>query len=300
MLGIFEQGYYNQLGFGNGAYDHSCRFDPAQLLVSAEPRVPQRLSGDDGEAMHASRLRRHRIHGSCSIDSPQLTNADVLWSDNGFGLGYRDSDGRIDHHFWCSAKEPEHGPYRVLWMAYRTREQFHELLGLLRGLGDQVRSIELVEPPGIQFQDILRQPLKTHQITERSSFESRIAASAGWQVRILDLARCLSAVRLDAEPTRFNLSLNDPIERFLDPSAGWSGIAGDYTVVLGPESACAPGADPMLPTMTASVNAFSRMWLGVQSPSGIAWTDDLAAPAELLLRLDRTLRLPQPKPDWMF
>ena len=47
MLGIFEQGFYNQLGFGNGSYEHWCTFDPAQLTIELDPRTPRRLTTDD-------------------------------------------------------------------------------------------------------------------------------------------------------------------------------------------------------------------------------------------------------------
>jgi predicted acetyltransferase len=32
-LGMFEQGFYNQLGFGTGSYEHWVGFDPARLCV---------------------------------------------------------------------------------------------------------------------------------------------------------------------------------------------------------------------------------------------------------------------------
>ncbi len=66
-LGMFEQGYYNQLGFGTGSYEHWVRFDPAALQVSVESRPPQRLDTSDYEKMHAALLNRQRGHGTCSI-----------------------------------------------------------------------------------------------------------------------------------------------------------------------------------------------------------------------------------------
>ncbi len=42
------------------------------------------------------------------------------------------------------------------------------------------------------------------------------------------------------------------------------------------------------------------MWLGVRPATGLAVTDNLAGPHELLERLDAVLRLPDPKPDWDF
>jgi hypothetical protein len=46
------------------------------------------------------------------------------------------------------------------------------------------------------------------------------------------------------------------------------------------------------------VNAFTRLWFGVRPASGLALSDELNAPPELLDALDRTLLLPQPLPDW--
>ena len=300
ILGVFEQGYYNQLGFGNGGYEHWCSFDPSLLTVDVKPRIPVRLGHPDWGRMHANRLRRIRRHGSCNIDSPELTRADMQWGENGFGLGYADDSGELTHHLWCTAKEAEHGPYSVFWTAYRTREEFLELLGLLRSFEDQIRSVELREPPGIQLQDLLRKPFKSRQITRRSPHENRMTASAYWQVRILDLPGCLSRTSLDAERVRFNLVLSDPIAPYLEDGSPWRGVAGEYVVEVGPESHAGPGVEPSLPTLTASVNAFSRMWFGVRPARSLSWTDDLSGPPELLDQLDRAFRLPPPSPDWEF
>ena len=300
MLGAFEQGYYNQLGFGNGGYEHWCTFDPSQLTVDVKPRVPVRLGLSDWKRMHANRLQRVRRHGACNIDSPELTRADMHWGENGFGLGYTDQDGNLTHHLWCSAKEAEHGPYSVFWTAYRSKDEFLELLGLLRSFEEQVRSVELREPPGIQLQDLLRKPFKSRQITRRSPHENRMTASAYWQMRILDLPGCLARTSLDAEPVRFNLTLSDPVERYLEDGSSWRGVAGDYVVEVGPACHAAAKREPSLPTLTASVNAFSRLWLGVRPASALAWTDELSGSVELLARLDRAFRLPSPSPDWEF
>ncbi len=300
VLGAFDQGYYNHIGFGNGGYERWCVFDPSLLVSPVVPRVPVRLGNDDWEAMHANRLRRLRRHGACNIDAAQLTRADMQWAENGFGLGYVDVNGDLTHHIWCSAKEPEHGPYEVFWMAYATKEQYYELLALLRSFEDQVRSIGLREPPGIQFQDLLKRPFRTRQITRHSQHENRMTAAAYWQVRILDLPGTLAETVVDAEPVRFHLALSDPVELLLDDDVPWRGTAGDYLVEIGPESYAKRGRDPSLPTLSASINAFSRLWLGVRSATSLAWTDRLDGPLDLLDRLDRTLRLPPPSPDWEF
>ena len=301
LLGVFEQGYYNQLGFGNGGYEHWCAFDPTQLTVSAKPRVPKRITSDSWKVVHASRLARLRGHGACNLEAPQVTRAEMLWSQNGFGLGYADgADGELTHHFWCSAKDVENGPYRVGWLSYRTREEFLEILALLKSLGDQVRLVKLREPSGIQLQDFLKQPIKMQQVSEKSKYESSIHACAHWQARICDLQGCLDRTRLSGESVRFHLVLSDPIEQFLDAAAPWRGVAGEYVVTLGPTSSAEPGRDPSLPTLNASVGAFTRLWLGVRPAAGLAWTDALSGPQDLLERLDRVLRLPDPKPDWDF
>jgi hypothetical protein len=52
--------------------------------------------------------------------------------------------------------------------------------------------------------------------------------------------------------------------------------------------------------MDASVNAFSRLWFGVQPATGLRLTDDLGGPPELLSALDRALLLPPMRPGWQF
>jgi len=300
LLGVFEQGYYNQLGFGNGGYEHWCTVDPSLLISPVKPRIPVRLGHDDWKTMHANRLQRIRGHGACNIDSPELTRADMRWGENGFGLGYTDERGTLTHHLWCTAKEAEHGPYEVFWMAYRSKAEFLELIALLRSFEDQVRSIGLREPPGIQLQDLLSRPFRSRQITRRSPHENRMTASAYWQVRIMDVPGALSRTSLDAEPVRFNLSLSDPVTSFLEDDAPWHGVAGEYVVAVGPESSAKRATDPSLPTLSASINAFTRLWLGVRPATTLSWTDELSGPPELLDRLDRAFRLPPPSPDWEF
>jgi len=118
-------------------------------------------------------------------------------------------------------------------------------------------------------------------------------------VRLLDLPGALAQTSLDTDLLRFNVALSDPIESFLEDTP-WRGTAGDYVVEIGPTCRAAPGWDPTLPTLTASVNAFSRLWLGVRPASTLSWTDELSGPPDLLTRLDRALRLPPPSPDWEF
>jgi hypothetical protein len=299
-LGMFEQGFYNQLGFGTGSYEHWVSFDPARLRLQIEARVPKRISAEDWRAVHASLLARRRVHGSVAFSPAEMVQAELKFSKNGFGLGYYDGpDGELTHHLWCRAKG-EYGPYSVAWMAYQTLDQFLELTALLRSLGDQVRLVRMREPPGIQLQDVIAQPFKERQITERGQFEARMSAAAYWQVRICDLAGCMRRTHLRGGPIRFNLQLSDPIERFLEEDAPWRGNRGDYVVQLGPTSEAVAGQDALLPTLKATVGAFTRLWFGVAPASGLAATDALDGPPELLMDLERVLLLPVPKVDWDF
>jgi len=297
-LGMFEQGFYNRFGFGTGPYEFRCTFDPATLQIPLEPRIPTRLSADDWEAIHASRLSRLRTHGATTILPTEFTRGELTAMKNGFGFGYFDEGGHLTHHIWCSAKDTEGGPYNVRWMAYRNRDQLFELLALLRDMSDQIASVGIHEPAGIQLQDLLRQPFRSRRLTRRSKYENRMSATAYWQIRILDLNRALAQTHLQRE-VKFSLVLTDPIERFID-EGGWRGISGEYTVTLGPESGASAGKTEGLPELRASVGAFSRMWLGVRPASRLAWTDELAGPAELLDELDRVLCLPRPSSDWDF
>ncbi len=298
-LGMFDQGFYNRLGFGTGSYEHLAAFDPATLLVATEARVPHRITIEDWEAVHASRWRRRRYHGACSLKPAALSRAEMKFSE-GFGLGYYDDEGHLTHHFWGKAND-EHGPYSIWWVAYQTPEQFLELMALLKNLSDQVYLVRMKEPPDIGLQDLLAQPFKLRQMTEKAKFESRMRAWAYWQVRILDLAGCLAQTHLPGDAVRFNLKLHDPITRYLaDTDAPWQGISGEYIITLGPSSSAEIGVAQDLPTLSASVDAFTRLWLGIAPASSLIITDKLAGPPALLEKLAWLLRLPQPSLEWDF
>ena len=300
-LSTFEQGFYDQIGFGMGGYEHRVRFDPAWLRVDAPCRMPARLTADDWAIAHEARLQRLRAHGSVNLLPPEFTRAEMAWAHNGFGLGYRDgNDGSLSHYVWCSTKDVGKGPYRVDWMVYRTYDQFLELLGLLKTLGDQVFLISMLEPTGVQMQDLLVQPFKQRAVREKSPFETGIRASAWGQERICDLEACLASMKLSGDTVRFNLCLTDPIEAYLKGTTSWRGVGGDYVITAGPSSGAERGHDKDLATLTASVNAFTRLWLGVRPATGLAVTDDLSGPKELLEELDWVFRLPAPHYDWLF
>lgn len=298
-LGMFEQGFYNRLGFGTGSYEHWFHFDPMQLMVEQTARVPRRLTGDDWRLIHAATLARRRGHGAVNITPEQFTQAELKWQSKGFGLGYANgADDSLTHFFWGRLKG-EHGPLSVGMMIYQSSEQFLELLALIKNLGDQVHSVGMSEPAGIQLQDLLKQPFKNRNLTKKSEHEHNCWANAFWQVRICDVVGCLEKTHL-ADELRFNLALNDPIAEFLPEDAPWRGTTGDYVVTLGPSSGAEAGTDATLPTLTASVGAFSRLWLGVLPATSLAVTDDLSAPPELLEALTHVLRLPKPSFGWDF
>ncbi|MBN2555860.1 MAG: GNAT family N-acetyltransferase [Anaerolineales bacterium] len=297
-LRMFEQGFYDHQGFGAGPYEHFIRFDPVQLKLDQRPRRPVELSLTDWEAAHHNRLLRLRPHGSAVLTPPELTQANMLHDSYAFGLGYRQAEGEtLSHHMWIAIQDARHGPYRVRWMAYRTYAQFLELLALLRNLGDQIHLVEMVEPPGIQMQDLLREPIKRERISHGSGHEYSITARAYWQVRILKLDACIQAAMLPHADLDFILQLSDPIGRYLEDGSPWD-LSGTYQLHLGPESTIAEVTDETLPVLQASVGAFSRLWLGVRPATTLAVTDDLNAPPELLVQLDAAFRLPEPKFDW--
>jgi len=300
-LGVFEQGYYDQIGFGTGSYEHFIAFDPSQLNISTKPRLPRRITTDDWAMVHSARLSRFRNHGSCNLNPPEITKAAMLSIKNGFGLGYGDNlTNELTHHFWCRADNVEQGPYNIEWITFQTGEQFLELMALIRNLGDQVHLVKMHEPPGIQLQDLLKKPLRQYRVTEKSKFQSIMQAAAYWQIRICNLSECMAQTHLQGDKVRFNLRLSDPIDSLLDKKAPWHGLTGNYVVRLGPSSGIETGIDKTLPTLVATIGAFTRMWLGVRPATSLAITDQLSAPQELLEKLDWILRLPEPKLDWDF
>ena len=300
FLGMFDQGFYNQLGFGTGSYSRFISFDPATLNVSGSPRVPYRLTMKDAAVIHESRLHRVRFHGSCSIIPEAASSAEMMLTKGGFGLGYFADDGRLTHHLWAVPKG-ENGPYRIEWIVYETPEQFLELLRLIKGLGDQVYCVKMIEPGWVQMQDLLEQPFRNETRTRGGEMASTTESSAYWQLRILDLEKAMAVTSVPGRgQISFNLRLEDPIARYLQESDGWQGTAGDYVVTIGDVSHARYGHDDTLPTMRATVNAFSRLWFGVASPVSLALTDGIEAPADLLEELGWLLCLPTPSLDWVF
>lgn len=305
VLGMFEQGYYNRIGFGTGSYVHRIGFDPAGIPIETPSRSPVRITSDDFEAVHQNRISAGRPHGACTILSPAFTHADMIAEAhrNAFGLGFREkTGGEFTHHVWISPHgNIEHGPYFVEWSAWSTRAQFRELMGVLRMLGDQVPMIYMRETHGIQLQDLADRPITRRRLTEGTKYDAHIRALANWQLRINDLPACMQRTFLPSRQTlKFNLNVSDPIANYLEDDAPWRGVAGEYVISLGGKCSAEPGRDSKLPTLEATIGAFSRLWLGVRQASALAVTDDIKASPELLAQLDWQLCLPTPDVDWVF
>ncbi len=305
-LGMFDQGFYDQLGFGTGAPDTMVGFDPKDLRVRPPRLTPVRLGMDDAERMHASRMDVLRRHGSIVLDDPRITEGELCMNESlaGFGLGFEaEPGGQITHHLWMTTAAAAQGPYAVRWMAYRDREEMLDLFGLLKGLADQVHTVRLVEPHDMPVWDLLERPWRRRALSQGSKHESLSWSMPWYQVRVCDVEACIAAATLPVdEPLRFNLALTDPIVDLLSETtaARWGGVGGDYVVRLGTESAVEgrePDAD--LPTLRTSVNSFSRLWYGALPASGLALTAPaFEAPASLIAALDRVWRLPRPWLGW--
>ncbi len=300
-LGMFEQGFYNTLGFGTASYIHITTFQPSSLKRLPKHRIPCRLTAKDAEEIHATRMLQMPCHGKAYLPF-EHTLAEINWKKSSFGLGFRDKNGTLTHHLWLSGKGKEQGPYKVEWMAYQNTDQMLELLSLLKSMGDQIHSVQMFEPPHIQFQDILDKPFFFRSITKNSTHESGMKTSAFFQIRILNLEETLERTVLNCDDFQFILKLNDPIETFLPKDSPWKGCGGTYLVTLGKK--CSAVKNPgrhNLPIMECSVNAFSRIWLGVRPASVLKATDDINGEPELIEKLDLAFAsLPVPHFYWEF
>lgn len=293
-LGMFEQGFYDRLGFGTASYDFRMMFDPAKLDIATPYRPPTRFGVEQAEAVFELVESRKRSHGGVNIGSAEFRRFEMLLTDGGFGWGYFEGD-QLTHGLWATKKDYS-GPIIVEFMAYRTTDQLMELLAILRESADQIRSVKLSEPAEIQLQDIVAHPIRQRIQTQKSPHEAGMNAFAWWQLRILDLAPVVEARSWIGEPFEFNLVLEDPLNDHIG-----KGLTGTYRVAVGSSSTIVPTSpDTALPTLTASINAFSRMWFGVRSASALAITDTLKGPPALLANLDAAFALPRLVPGLYF
>lgn len=309
-LGMFDQGFYDKVGFATASYDHRLSFDPAALDIDVPYRAPRRLTMDDYQLMHGAMVSRLRGHGGCVLSSPLAFKAELGWAEGGFGLGFhgdasQQGSDELTHFMWLEP-DKENGPYRVLFIAYRSIAQLLELLGVLKSLADQVYSVVMMEPPELQLQTLLKEPFRLRNLTKESRHVNAHRASAWWQLRVMDVAACVAARSYDGTALRFNLQLTDPLEALLAGSdARWRGCAGCYEVSIGQQSIAlvkenAAEFDTQLPLVEASVNTFTRLWFGIMPASSLAAVEGLQAPAELLPLLDAALLLPLAQTTWDF
>lgn len=294
-LGIFEQGYYNRMGYGNGPCNRIVTFRPSDLPGSLpSPGRTCRLSLKDIEEVVLGVRNRMPCHGQVTL-SGNFYKASIQWENRMFGLGCRNREGALTHQLWYTLDSGEHGPCRVLMMSYPDSRRLMELMGMIRSLGDQIDLAVMEEPPHLQFQDLMRTPIRNERMLRGSRHPVGVRSLSYVQVRILDLARVMESTSVPWGESRFNLTLSDPAGPVLSRRTAWRGCSGEYTVVLGPEGRAEPGHTRGLRTMRAGVGAFTRLWLGVRPPSVLAVTDEIEAPPSLLAELDGLLRLPEPR-----
>ncbi len=299
-LGMFEQGYYSRLGFGTGPYERFVKLNPALINIDVDFRPPLRLTQKHAADLYQALMQRWRGHGGTQLASVKLVEAEMGWTEEPLGLGYRDEEGKLTHFVWGRCKG-EYGPFHIHALAYQNRQQLLELMALLRSLGDQIVLVTLFEPQHVQLQDLIRQPFRNQRKTEGGKYEEGIKAEAWWQLRINDLATCIAATHLSNHSTlSLNLTLDDPIRHHLDSSQPWQGISGEYTLHLGQECKVSAGHSKKLPQLNASVGGFSRLWLGAASATRLATSGDVTAADDLIENLDRVFLLPTPATGWQF
>lgn len=296
VLGMFDQGFYNKLGFGTGAYINEFRVDPNLFDISLKPRAPRRLSADDSDAMLAALMARPPLHGNVVINQSSCFQAELRMED-GFGLGYYEGQ-RLTHFVWIKPQD-EHGPYKVRWMGYQDGQGLLELFALLKSLGDQVYSIHMMEPPHVQLQSMLKRPFRSQAVAEEGKYAAEQSASAWYQLRILDIPACINALSYRGPQIGFRLNVEDPVDGMLAGDGSWRSVGGSFDVTLGQHAAVNPAENETLPALTCSINTLSRLIWGVATASSLAISDGLQAPVSLLTALDGVFT-PNPKPGWNF
>jgi len=298
-LCIFDQGYYNKLGFGNGNCENLVSFTPSTLKIDRKVKTPVRLTEKDYKIIHKNRVNRLPNH--CAVTLPEYTTQAELGEKNkNMGFGYFGGNGNLTHHVWLSGKGKEQGPYWVQWLAYENLDQLMDLFALLKSFEEQVIMIRMVEPTFIQMQDFIEKPYHIKAMTRKSENQNFIYTTAYWQLRILNLQKCMKKTHLNCDDFSFNLQLSDPIGKYVSGDVKWKGIAGDYVITLGKDSSAKKGSRKELPILKASVGALTRMWFGIMSASALVYSDGIEAPDELLKKLDKAFLLPEAHVDWGF
>ncbi|HUW03372.1 MAG TPA: GNAT family N-acetyltransferase [Acidimicrobiales bacterium] len=292
-LGMFEQGFYDRFGFGTGSYEHRFKFDPSTLRVPVPDRPTVRITFDDAADVHQLTQRAARRHGGFVVDEPGWADAELRFLDKFVGLGLRASDGRLSAVLAGSAVGSDHAD--VAMFVAETPADALDLLGVIKGLSDQWITVKMVEPPGIQLQDLIDRPLRQRTMAWRETGGAFQTALGWWQMRILDLVSCVRRIRWIGEPLQLVLRLDDPLGPDEDTN-----LSGDWVMSLGPDPDIERGTAADLPVLSAGISSFSRLWLGVRSATTLSQSTDLGGPESLLESIDRGLVLPRPEPGMYF
>lgn len=300
-LVMFEQGFYDGLGFGLGGYRNIFTFDPDLLDVEMEAGIPERLTAGDWGPIHRALEERCRAHCGLNITSADFIKAEMEWDKGeGYGLGFRDGEGKISHFVWLWRRGDAHGPLMVKFLAWQTQDQLLELLSLISSLGDQIHAVQMSEPHSLRLRDFITYPHKQERITAESKYSYKSRVEAPWQLKILDLERCVNALSLEGIELEFNLELDDPLLEHVDSDSP-AVITGDYSLKLGVQSDLKQGEVQGLPTLSASIDAFTRLWLGAASPLELSASSMFSAPPGLLEELEQAFRrLPEPNLELYF
>lgn len=285
-LGMFEQGFYNRLGFATMAYENWYSFDPAKLKIYKKGQPPVRITNEDYSDAFQCYSHASKHQGFVSLDPPGLFRAEMMWTKHGFGLGYK-KNGKLSHYLWMGTEDSEKGPYTVHWMAYSSWNQFLELMGIIKSLEEQVRTIRMKEPVYIQLQDFIEKPFQLQTITKDSQFESSIKAAAYQQLRICNLESAIGAVTYKGKPFSFNITLSDPINNYLDNEDTILNCQGDFTISIGEKSNIVRGHNNDLPLVKGTINGFSRLWIGVLPARTIGLVEDIQIDPSLIQKLER-------------
>ena len=140
---MFEQGFYDRLGFGSGGYEHKLTFDPATLTVPIPDRIPVRISTDQALEVHDLMARRTRGHGGIVVSEPQALAAEMACLESPVALGYRNEDGRLTHALLGESKNAK--SVNITHLLAEEPNQLLELLGLIRAQSDQWASVRIPE-----------------------------------------------------------------------------------------------------------------------------------------------------------
>ena len=98
-LGMFDQGFYNKVGYGSGPYETLIQFDPSSIMVNTRARPPKRLTEDDYLQVHQALLNRKKYHGAADLFPPESMSFELRFTDKLFGLGYFDGPNNSLCHF---------------------------------------------------------------------------------------------------------------------------------------------------------------------------------------------------------